>query len=88
MARGWESKHIESQQHDAESRGVGSRSLTPEQVAYETRRTQLLLDRTRILEEIQRACSARLRGQLEGALAFLEAELDKLEKPPTTKPIS
>jgi hypothetical protein len=88
MARGWESKHIESQQHDAESRGVGGRNLTPEEVVHETRRTQLLLDRTRILEEIQRTCNARLQAQLQSALAFLEAELDKLDQPPPSKPIS
>jgi|WetSurMetagenome_2_1015567.scaffolds.fasta_scaffold1487737_2 hypothetical protein len=87
MARGWESKHIESQQHDAESRGVGRRNLTPQEVAFETRRTELLLDRTRIMEEMQRTSSARLRGQLQSALTFLEAELDKLEKASTQKPI-
>lgn len=88
MARGWESKHIESQQHDAESRGVGGRNLTPEEVVHETQRTKLLLDRTRIKAEIERTCNARLKAQLGSALAYLEAELDKLGEPPPAKPIS
>ena len=77
MARGWESKAVESQQQDAESR----KSHTATKSLSQQTRERLMLDRTRILEEIQRACDKRLRGQLEAALAFLESQLKTLDKP-------
>jgi len=75
MARGWESKAVESQQQDAESR----KQTTITKSSAQQTRERLLLDRTRILEEIQRACDKRLRGQLEAALAFLDKQLTDLD---------
>jgi hypothetical protein len=76
MARGWESKDVESQQEMAAQSGPGRR-LTEE----ERRREALLLQRNRLLEEIQRACHPRFRGQLEAELAHIDAELAPLESP-------
>lgn len=76
MARGWESKSVEAQQEEAAAARQVCRILeTPEQAAQRARREALNLQRTRILSELQAACNPRFRGQLESALAHLDAEL-------------
>lgn len=79
MARGWESKSVESQKESAASREAKPPKQTPEELARRVKRDSLLLQRTRILSELQTACNPRFRGQLELSLAHLEAELRKLE---------
>lgn len=79
MARGWESKSVESQQEQAAERTAKPPKLSPEEVARRARNDNLLLQRTRILSELQHACNPRFRGQLEASLAHLDAELKKLE---------
>jgi hypothetical protein len=81
MARGWESKEIESQMLAAESspnRGADKR-LTPDERALMARRNHLNLNHTRVQEELQRCVNSRFRVQLESELAFLSAELAKLD---------
>lgn len=77
MARGWESKSVESQQ-DAESREDRGPSLTSEQRAAQQKRAGLDLSRRRILQEMETTRSEARRASLEQALAFLDAELEKL----------
>lgn len=80
MARGWESKSIESQI------AVASRNaaLTPATPLTETERQQQLqrnnlhLSRSRILAEMQTACNARFREQLARELAFLDEKISRL----------
>ncbi|MCC7156045.1 MAG: hypothetical protein IT161_15825 [Bryobacterales bacterium] len=79
MARGWESKSVESQQELAAAREPKPATQSPEEVARRARHDSLLLQRTRILSEMQSACNPRFRSQLEAALAHLEAEVRKLE---------
>lgn len=74
MARGWESKDIESQKEAREQAPSCDITLTPE----ERKRQQLELHRARVLRELQAACHPRFRGQLEAELAFLDSELRKL----------
>jgi hypothetical protein len=78
VARGWESKSVESQQAEAEERVLRLPSLTPEEAERKARKESLLLQRSRLLREIQSACHPRFRGQLEAALAHLDGELAKL----------
>jgi hypothetical protein len=77
MARGWESKSVESQQHDAPA-GGGKRRLTAEEQERERKRESLELSRGRIRRELEAARSDVHRTALQNALKFLEDELAKL----------
>jgi hypothetical protein len=78
VARGWESKSVESQQEDARS-GTEPRSrLTQEQREAEARKQGLRLSRSRILEQIRSSANPRYRAGLEQALAAIEEQLARL----------
>ena len=77
MARGWESKSVESQIEDADSRADRG-AFTREQREIEAKRASLDLSRRRILQELEAARSAVRRAALEQALAFLDEEIRKL----------
>lgn len=81
MARGWESKEIESQIEAAEARERDRLQLrlTAEQMERKARRDSLLLDRKRIENELERARHQRHRQMLEEALAHLDSRLAGLE---------
>jgi len=79
MARGWESKSVESQQADAlDTKAPHKRALTPEQAANARRREGLLLSRKRILAQKETATNPRLQQMLDAALADLDAQLAAL----------
>ena len=80
MARGWESKSVESQIEDAESRSNRREALTPEQRQIEQRRQGLELSRRRVQRELEATRSAARRAALEQALAFLDEEIRKLAR--------
>jgi hypothetical protein len=77
MARGWESKSVESQQ-DADAHADRSQPLTPEQREVLRKRESLEMSRRRVLQDIAAARSEVRRASLEQALAFLEEEIRKL----------
>lgn len=77
MARGWESKSVESQQESG-SRPDRGGELTPEQREIQKKRDGLELSRRRVLQEMKETRSDARRVYLEQALAFLEGELAKL----------
>lgn len=81
MARGWESKAIESQMLDAETQGErGAVTATdPLERAKNLKRNNLTLSRTRVEHELERCGNERFRAQLRCELAFLEAEIEKLK---------
>ena len=81
MARGWESKSVESQIEDAEARSGGSEILTPEQRQIRQKRESLELSRRRILQEIATTRSEVRRASLQQALAFLDQEIEALQPP-------
>jgi hypothetical protein len=78
MSRGWESKSVESQQA-TDVRADRGEALTPEQRELRQKREGLELSRRRVLQEIETARSDVRRASLEQALAFLEAEIGKLD---------
>jgi len=81
MARGWESKSVESQIEDAGSRSSRRRQeelLTPEQRAVWHKLQDLELSRRRVLQDLEAARSPLRRTALEQALAFLDQEIRKL----------
>ncbi|HTG32059.1 MAG TPA: hypothetical protein VLB76_03940 [Thermoanaerobaculia bacterium] len=77
MARGWESKSVESQIEDAD-RSDRTEPLTPEQREIRRKRESLELSRRRVLHDLEAARSEVRRTSLEHALAFLDEEISKL----------
>jgi hypothetical protein len=79
MARGWESKSIESQIESAESRkntqNMPKRS--PADIAALREREGLELSRTRILNQMETCQNPRYRLILDKALADLDTKLAK-----------
>jgi hypothetical protein len=74
MARGWESKSVESQQSEPEP-SQGKRQLTAEEVERARKREGLELSRARIVRELETARSDVHRTALVNALKFLDDEL-------------
>ena len=80
MARGWESKDVESQM---EATGTAKAKLekkekTAEDLAREQERRGLQLSRTRIANDLQSATHPNHRKSLEAALAHLDKKLADL----------
>jgi hypothetical protein len=78
MARGWESKSVESQQDDASRNREVKSALTDQQRIDLERRRTLELSRARALDDLNRASAPHHRRLLEQTLAALDAELSKL----------
>jgi hypothetical protein len=79
MARGWESKSVESQvEAREESRKVRMPNRTAEQMDIERKSDGLLLQRVRVLREIEASSNARHRKTLEDGLKYLEDSLSAL----------
>ncbi len=77
MARGWESKEVESQIEAAQSRAAEAAQprLTPEQAAKAREIDLLNLSRTRILQDLETSTNPRYREMLRQSLAFLDEKL-------------
>jgi hypothetical protein len=82
MARGWESKSVEDQIRAAEAKREARRQTasSPDQNEQMKRKETLLLERARIVREMERAYMRRHLVMLERALAYIDAELEKLEE--------
>jgi hypothetical protein len=80
MARGWESKSIESQQDEAARDRVPKRPLTPQQIADNERRRTLELTRARAADDLSRATSPNHRRLLEQTLSAIDDQLAQLPK--------
>lgn len=81
MARGWESKSVESQLQDAAHRNKTKRDAAPpseDERKRVGRQHCLELSRTRVMRELESCAASRFRVQLEHELAYLDAELHKL----------
>jgi hypothetical protein len=82
MAKGWESKSVESQVQDAQEKMRDKRGvqLTPAQVDSRRRREVLVLSRTRVQKDLQTSENARYRDHLTRALADIEAQISALDE--------
>jgi hypothetical protein len=79
VARGWESKSVAEQIDAAKSRHGGPKIRpTVEQLEVERKCDSLLLQRTRIMQQIANCTDARYGKTLAEGLAFLEARLREL----------
>jgi len=77
MARGWESKDVESQVDAAAERAALARQpkLTPEEAARQRERESLELSRKRVLHDIETSRNPGYRATLEAALKHLDEKL-------------
>jgi hypothetical protein len=78
MARGWESKNIESQQEEAARARQQPKAMTPEEQARQSRRRSLELARSRAQADLDRATVPAHRDMLRQAIAALEEQLSSL----------
>ena len=80
MARGWESKDVESQVEATQTpkHKAGSEPKTPEQLQREQERKDLQLSRTRIANDLASATHPNHRKSLEAALAHLDKKIADL----------
>ena len=78
MARGWESKSVESQIADSGGGEERRGRLSAEERQLLSRRRGLELSRARVLQELEATTSPLRRAALESALAFLDGELAQL----------
>jgi hypothetical protein len=80
MARGWESKSVESQIESAEAREALAKlpKLTPEEADRKGKRESLELSRKRVLHDIETSRNPRYRATLEAALKHLDDKIAML----------
>ena len=85
MARGGESKSVESQQESAAQRpSKQDAAVTAEESARRSERATLALARTRALTDLQHACVAAHRAMLQRAIEDLDRRIAALDNPKTT----
>ena len=78
MARGFESKSVESQQSEVFERGASRDRESPEQLERRGKRESLEMSRRRVQSELKASRSDVHRSALQNALRFLDDELSKL----------
>jgi hypothetical protein len=81
MARGWESKSVEGQVEEAQTKDdrKPNRTLSPEEAEKRRRRSVLQLSRVQVERQLENAPEGRYREQLMRALADLDAQLADLK---------
>jgi len=79
MARGWESKSVESQRLDADAAREQRGPVTAEQRQRLQKRRGLELSRARVLHQLEETEAPVRRQALEAALAQLDADLAALD---------
>jgi hypothetical protein len=76
MARGWESKSVESQIESAESRAASKmQHVTAGDAERIRQRESLMLHRTRVVHDLEAAQNPRYRETLQAALKHLDDKL-------------
>jgi hypothetical protein len=79
MARGWESKSVEAQQAEAsEAASPRKPVLSPAEKLKAQKKEGLLLNRKRILQQIENTGNQQYRSMLQSALAELDRKLAEL----------
>ena len=80
MARGWESKSVESQIDMAEDRSARARAkvLSEESLDLLRKKESILMSRTRVVRDLENAQNPRYRAVLSKALRDLDAQLSTL----------
>lgn len=82
MARGWESKSVETQQAEAAEKAGPHRSqMSPQEASRQRHLENLRLSRQNILQQLERVHDSRHRRMLEEALAELQRKMDATKPP-------
>ena len=80
MARGWESKDVESQVAGKENMAApGKAPRTADQVLKDRERADIELSRKHILNDLETATHPNHKNTLEAALAHLDEKLERLK---------
>ncbi len=80
MARGWESKAVESQIESAETKPRAERrAMSPEEAARHRERESLRLACARVKQQLESATEPRYIKLLNDTLQDLQARLEKLK---------
>ena len=81
MARGWESKSVESQieSFEADRRSSGKKPPASAEIEHSRRKAELTLTRKRVLHDIERCRNLKYKKILEDSLVYLDARLAELE---------
>src|SRR5258708_15220400 len=80
MARGWESKDVESQVAGKETMAApGKAKKAPDQLEKDRERGNLELSRKHILNDLESATHPNHKKSLEAALAHLDQKLEELK---------
>jgi hypothetical protein len=83
MARGWESKSVESQMEEAaefrRTTNAAKAKLSAEQIAKDRELESLELSRTRVLHDLAKAKGSHYSEQLEAALHHLDKKIAALK---------
>jgi|SRR5581483_1088663 len=81
MARGWESKAVESQIEAAETHNAhrSRPPISPEQLNKQRERESLELSRTRVLQDLASATNPNYRVLLQRSLQYLDEKLRALD---------
>lgn len=82
VARGWESKAIESQQEDRGVRRPAAPALSPEDLARRERAESVALALADATAQLQAACRPAQRDALRQRVVALERLLAELRMPP------
>jgi molecular chaperone GrpE (heat shock protein) len=80
MARGWESKGVESQIEAAEERVSRQKAaqLSAQAISLQRERESIELSRTRVLQDLAAATHPKYRALLEQSLRYLDDKLQAL----------
>jgi hypothetical protein len=77
MARGWESKSVADQIEDAELRQTKTEPASVDDRERKQRLDSLLLSRSRLLQQLERAKHPAHRGVLLNGLKAIEKEIEE-----------
>lgn len=81
MARGWESKSVESQKEDRDPVKKEKKKIVSPDMAQRIQKLESLdLSRRRIVRELEEATSPVRKASLQHALRFLDEEIARLQK--------
>jgi hypothetical protein len=83
MAKGWESKAVESQVQDAEPKNGGKKrgsKLTASESETKRRLEVLVLSRSRVAKDLEASQNERYKAHLTRALADIEAQISALQE--------
>jgi hypothetical protein len=82
MAKGWESKAVESQVQDAEPKSGKKRGskLTASESETKRRLEVLVLSRSRVAKDLESSQNERYKAHLTRALADIETQISALQE--------